>query len=153
MKAVLQRVLNAAVYSEKECIAQIEKGILALVGVADTDGDDDALCIAKKIAGIRIFEDQQGKMNRSVKEVGGCVLVVSQFTLLADTGKGRRPSFTNAAPPDKAQALYAQVVAALQREHINVCTGRFASHMNVTLNNDGPVTIILDTAELLSRST
>ena len=147
MRAVVQRVSSARVEVDGEVIGTIERGLLVLLGVARDDGEKQAAWIADKIAGLRVFEDDAGKMNLSVEDVGGSVLVVSQFTLLGDCHKGRRPSFTSAAPPDRADALYQVVVARLREHGLAAETGVFQAHMAVHLVNDGPVTLILDTAE------
>ena len=147
MRAVVQRVSSARVEVDGEVTGAIERGILVLLGVARDDGEKEAAWIADKIAGLRIFEDDAGKMNLSVEDVGGSALVVSQFTLLGDCHKGRRPSFTSAAPPDRADALYRVFVARLRERGLPVETGVFQAHMAVHLVNDGPVTLILDAAE------
>ena len=143
VRAVLQRVVRAAVSVEGETVGEIGPGLLALVGVGPEDDEETARALAGTIARLRIFPDGDGKMNLSVGDVGGSVLVVSQFTLYADTSKGRRPSFVGAAPPDKAEPLVAAVAAALAEEGITVAGGRFGAHMEVSLVNDGPVTIVL----------
>lgn len=148
MKACIQRVSRAQVMIDGQVVGQIGPGMLVLLGVAAGDRPADAQALATKVAGLRIFEDDEGKMNRSLAEVGGAMLVVSQFTLLADCRKGRRPSFTDAAPPEQAAELYQAFVAAVQAEGIPVATGRFRQHMEVELVNDGPVTLILDSREL-----
>jgi len=145
MRAVLQRVTRASVEVEGQIVGQIDTGWLVLLGVARGDGDDDAGRIAEKIAQLRAFEDEQGKMNLSVQEAGGSVLVVSQFTLLGDCRTGRRPSFTEAAAPADAERLYLLVVERLKELGLNVATGTFRAMMNVALVNDGPVTLLLDT--------
>jgi D-tyrosyl-tRNA(Tyr) deacylase len=147
MRTVIQRVSKACVCVEGEEIARIGPGLLVLLGVSREDGPRDVQYMAEKIAGIRIFEDEQGKMNRSVQEVGGSVLVVSQFTLLGDTRKGRRPSFINAARPEQAESLYLAVAEGLRTLGLTVQTGRFQAMMQVALVNDGPVTILLDSAK------
>lgn len=148
MKACVQRVSRAQVMVDGEVVSQIGQGMVVLLGVAAGDRRADAQTLASKVAGLRIFEDDQGKMNRSLAEVDGAMLVVSQFTLLADCRKGRRPSFTGAAPPELAVELYQAFVAAVQAEGIPVAIGRFRQHMEVELVNDGPVTLILDSREL-----
>ena len=127
-----------------EMCGQIGPGILVLLGVAVDDNEADALQLARKIAGLRIFEDDQGKMNLSVVDVGGAMLVVSQFTLLGDCRQGRRPSFTAAAPPELAERLYEVFVDSVARQGIQVATGRFRQHMQVELVNDGPVTLLVE---------
>lgn len=144
MRAVLQRVSAASVVVDGQSIAQIETGLLVLLGVAEGDTADDLKYVFEKTTGLRIFADDDGKMNRSVKDVGGSMLVVSQFTLLADTKKGRRPSFVGAADPQVADDLYQQFVALSRESGIETQTGRFAADMQVSLCNDGPVTIVID---------
>jgi len=148
MRAVVQRVRRAAVVIDGETVASIEGGLLVLLGVTTTDTPDDVQWLADKIANLRIFNDEAGKMNRSVADVGGSLLVVSQFTLYGDCRKGRRPSFVAAAQPDLAVPLYEAFVNALRSLGLPVRTGRFGAMMQVELVNDGPVTIILDTKEL-----
>lgn len=147
MKAVVQRVSEARVDVDAETVGEIGRGLLVLLGVAKGDGDADAVWMADKIVSLRIFEDDEGKMNRSVQEVGGSLLAVSQFTLLGDSRKGRRPSFVDAAPPDVANALYQRFVSRTRELGVATETGRFQAHMAVHLVNDGPVTILLDHAE------
>ncbi len=146
MRAVVQRVSRAEVRVAGEVVGRVGRGLAVLVGVAAGDGEDEARLVADKVAALRIFEDEAGKMNRAVAEVGGAVLVVSQFTLLGDARKGNRPSFTAAAPPEAANALYERVCALLREKGLAVATGVFRAHMEVELVNDGPVTILLDTA-------
>jgi D-tyrosyl-tRNA(Tyr) deacylase len=145
MRAVLQRVTSAAVRVDDEVIGTIERGLVALVGVAHTDTVADAELLARKTAELRIFNDAHGKFNLSLLDVGGAALVVSQFTLFADVRKGRRPGFTDAAPPEVAAPLVDAYADALRRLGVPVATGRFGAHMQVALVNDGPVTILLDT--------
>lgn len=144
MRACVQRVSEAAVTVDGETAGRIGAGLVVLLGVATGDTEDDAAHLADKIATLRIFEDDDGKMNRSLADVGGAMLVVSQFTLLGDCRKGRRPSFTGAALPEEAQRLYEVFVAAVRNAGLEVATGRFREHMHVTLTNDGPVTLLLD---------
>ena len=144
MRAVLQRVTNASVEVERKVVGRIQKGLMVLLGVAKGDDETDVRYLVDKIRSLRIFADEQGKMNRSLTDVGGAVLLVSQFTLLGRTDNGRRPSFDGAAPPDLAKRLYEQVAADLQAGGTSVETGVFASHMSVTLVNDGPVTFVVD---------
>lgn len=147
MRAVLQRVSRASVTVNEEVVGAIDRGIMVLLGVAQDDTDQDALFLARKAAELRMFEDEQGKMNRSVEDLGGSVLVVSQFTLLADCRKGRRPGFSAAAPPDEANRLYEVFVTALRERGLVVATGVFQAEMQVALINDGPVTFLLDTGK------
>ena len=147
MKALLQRVRYARVKVGDEVTGEIGQGLLILLGVAVGDGEREAEFLADKCANLRIFEDDAGKMNRSVLDVGGGVLVVSQFTLCGDASHGRRPSFSAAAPPEEAEKLYLQFVAAMRRHCSQVETGRFRAEMAVELCNDGPVTIMVDTAK------
>lgn len=144
MRAVVQRVSRAGVEIAGETVGQIERGLMVLLGVARDDTVKDALYLAEKSAGLRIFEDDAGKMNRSVVDIGGAVLVVSQFTLLGDCRKGRRPGFTDAAPPEQADALYQAYVETLRAQGLTVATGVFQAEMQVELVNDGPVTLLLD---------
>jgi D-aminoacyl-tRNA deacylase len=144
MRTCAQRVSRAAVTIAGELVGQIERGLLVLLGVAVGDSDDDAKQMAQKIVDLRVFEDDAGKMNRSLAEAAGAMLVVSQFTLLGDCRKGRRPSFIEAAPPEEAQRLYQLFVTEVQNRGIHVETGRFREHMDVSLVNDGPVTLLLD---------
>ena len=148
MRAVVQRVASAAVRVDGRIVGQIGAGLLAFVGVANDDGPADVQYIASKIRDLRIFPDQDGKMNRSVGESGGAVLVVSQFTLQGDCRKGRRPSFDAAAAPSLAQPLYEDVVRQLRDAGLTVATGSFQAHMDVDLVNDGPVTMLLDSRKL-----
>lgn len=144
MRALIQRVTSASVTVEDLVIGRIDRGLLVFVGVANQDGPPDVRYIVEKVQGLRVFEDDGGRMNRSVGEVGGSLLVVSQFTLQADCRRGRRPSFDRAAPPDRAEALFSEVVAGLGATGVPVATGRFGAHMAVSLVNDGPVTILID---------
>ena len=145
MRAVVQRVSAARVEVGGEVVGEIDKGLVVLLGVANGDGEREAVWLADKIAGLRIFEDDTGKMNRAVQDVGGSVLVVSQFTLLGDCRKGRRPSFTDAAPPEEADRLYQKFVERVRESGLRVETGVFQARMSVHLINDGPVTLLLDT--------
>ncbi len=147
MKAVLQRVSEAEVWVDGENIASIGAGLLVLLGVAKGDGEPELDWLLGKIAALRIFEDDEGKMNRSIQDIDGEILLVSQFTLLADARKGRRPSFDLAAPPAEAEVMYELAVERLKEKGLPVQTGRFGADMKVGLVNDGPVTILLDTAE------
>ena len=144
MKAVLQRVANAAVSVEGEILGSIGPGLCVLLGVSRADGPKEASRLAGKVARLRVFEDENGRFDRSLLDVGGEALVVSQFTLLADTAKGNRPSFTDAAPPDQAETLYEAFCDGLRGLGVPVATGRFGARMAVELVNDGPVTIVLE---------
>ena len=144
MKAVVQRVTSARVTVDTRVVGEIGRGLLVLVGVANEDGPTDVQYIAGKVRDLRIFPDENGRMNRSVVETGGSVLVVSQFTLQGDTRRGRRPSFDAAAPPALAQALYEDVVRILRETGLGVATGVFGAHMMVELVNDGPVTLLIE---------
>ena len=144
MIAVVQRVHRCHVDVAGETIGQIEKGLLILLGVAQGDDENAAAYLADKIANLRIFEDNHGKMNLSCLDIGGHVMVVSQFTLLGDCRKGRRPSFVKAAPPEHAESLYGYFTAQLRSKSIPVETGQFQAMMQVYLVNDGPVTLIVE---------
>ncbi len=144
MRALIQRVSRASVHVDGEKAAGIGLGFLVLLGVADEDGEAEAAWLARKIAGLRLFEDNAGKMNLGLGDVGGAVLAVSQFTLYGDARKGRRPSFTRAAPPTQAQELYEKFCALLAAQGVAVEKGVFQAHMEVSLVNDGPVTLWLE---------
>lgn len=144
MRTVIQRVERASVSVEGEIRGQIGAGFLVLIGVEEGDGDADFRYIAEKVPNLRVFEDEQGKMNRSLLDVGGELLAVSQFTLLGDARGGRRPSFITAARPETADPMYERLVADWRARGIRVETGVFGAHMKVSLVNDGPVTILLD---------
>jgi D-aminoacyl-tRNA deacylase len=145
VRAVVQRVGYARVRVDGEIVAEIGEGLCALVGVNHTDTDAEAVRMARKLAGLRLFGDEAGTMNRSVLEAGGSVLVVSQFTLYGDTARGRRPSWSAAAPAAQAQPLVDAVVSALRQEPVPVAAGRFGAAMQLELVNDGPVTVIVET--------
>ena len=147
MKAVIQRVLSASVSVDGKEVGSINRGLLIFIGVAKDDNSADLDYLVKKTVGLRIFKDQDSNMNLSIKDVGGEALVVSQFTLCANTNKGRRPSFTNAAPPEVADSIYQQYCKKLQEENVSVQTGQFGAMMEVKLINDGPVTILLNSME------
>ena len=147
MRAVVQRVSSARVEVDGSISAAVAQGLLVLLGVAKDDGAGEAEWMAKKLVGLRIFEDGEGKLNLSVQDVGGSILLVSQFTLLGDCRKGRRPSFTEAAPPEEASRRYQEVARRLRESGVPVATGVFRARMEVHLVNDGPVTLILDTPE------
>jgi len=144
MRACIQRVRSAEVRVAGEITGRIDLGMLVLLGVAPDDSESDAQYLAKKIAGLRIFEDSQEKMNLSLADVHGAMLIVSQFTLLGDCRRGRRPDFTAAAPPEHAEKLYQVFVEAVAAQGIPVGTGRFRQHMEVSLVNDGPVTLFVE---------
>ncbi|MCL6520519.1 MAG: D-tyrosyl-tRNA(Tyr) deacylase [Armatimonadetes bacterium] len=147
MRAVIQRVKSASVKINNRTVGKIGHGVAVLLGVGINDTSEDAYWLAEKTANLRIFEDGEGKMNLSLLDVGGSALVVSQFTLYGDAKKGRRPSFTNAAPPEKADSLYQEYVEKLQSLGVPVETGVFGAKMLVTIKNDGPVTLLLDTED------
>ena len=148
MRAVLQRVTHARVTVDSRTVGSIGPGLVVLLGIAEGDGLEETQRLAAKTAEIRIFADDEGRFNRSLLDAGGEALVVSQFTLLADVRKGRRPSFIAAAAPGEAARLVDAYAGALRDLGVSVATGRFGAHMHVELENDGPVTIILDTGEL-----
>lgn len=144
MRVVVQRVSRASVRVGGDVVGEIGRGLLVLLGVAHADRADEARWLADKVVGLRVFEDADGKMNRGVADVGGGVLVVSQFTLYGDCARGRRPSFIDAAPPEIAIPLYEAFIEAVRAQGVPVATGRFGALMQVELVNDGPVTLILD---------
>ena len=144
MRAVVQRARRASVRVEGETIGEIGPGLVVLVGAGQRDSDRDVAWLVGKIAGMRIFRDDEGRMNRSVVDCGGSVLAISQFTLYGDCRKGRRPSFADALAPEPAQGLYDRFVAGLREAGLTVATGRFGAMMDVELINDGPVTLLLD---------
>lgn len=146
MKAVIQRVTRASVEVDGQVIARIDAGLLVLLGVAKEDSESDVQYIVDKLIGLRIFSDTAGKMNRSIVDIGGRLLIVSQFTLLGDTSKGRRPGFDRAATPERALILYEKIIGMVRDRGIPVETGRFGAHMRVSLGNDGPVTFLLDSS-------
>lgn len=152
MRALVQRVSEASVTVEARTVGAIGRGLLVLLGVGHSDDQQDSQLLARKVVQLRIFEDDGGRMNRSVLDVGGSVLVVSQFTLYADVRKGNRPSFVGAAPPERAQALYRSFCDRVAAQGAPVQHGEFAARMAVRLINDGPVTIWLDTATLPGRA-
>ena len=147
MKALVQRVIGASVAVDGEEVGRIGRGLVVLLGVAIGDTEKDAQYLVQKIINLRIFADSEQKFNLSALDVGGELLLVSQFTLLADTRKGRRPGFESAARPDKAEALFNYAVSLAQNSGLKVATGRFQQHMQVEIHNDGPVTILLDSRE------
>ena len=144
MRACVQRVSEARVSVDGEVCGQIGVGLLVLLGIAVDDTAEDARSLAEKVVGLRIFDDDSGKMNLALPDMQGAMLVVSQFTLLGDCRKGRRPSYIAAAPPELAEPLYQAFVTAVAQQGIEVATGRFREHMHVSLTNDGPVTLLLD---------
>ncbi len=144
MRALVQRVSQASVTVAGEVSGQIDRGLLVLLGVGHNDTSQQVVWMADKIVGLRIFDDAEGKMNLSLVDVGGAMLVVSQFTLFGDCKKGKRPSFINAGPPELAIELYEALVAAVRERGIEVATGRFREHMEVALVNDGPVTLWIE---------
>lgn len=148
MRAVVQRVTQAKVTVDGQVVGEIGKGLLVFLGVGQIDHEKDMVYLANKILGLRIFEDESGKMNLSVKDVNGALLVVSQFTLYGDVRKGKRPGYDKAAPPETANLLYKDFVDYCKTQDIQVETGMFQAHMDVALINDGPVTLLLDSSKL-----
>ncbi|HDQ74124.1 MAG TPA: D-tyrosyl-tRNA(Tyr) deacylase [Chloroflexi bacterium] len=144
MRALIQRVSQASVQVDGDVVGAIDRGVVVLVGVTHGDTEAQAEWLARKIAGLRIFEDREGKMNAGLLDVEGAALLVSQFTLYADARKGRRPSFTDAAPPEIAEALVEHLIQGLRDHHVPVESGVFGAHMLVEIHNDGPVTILLE---------
>jgi D-tyrosyl-tRNA(Tyr) deacylase len=144
MKALLQRVTRASVSVGGEVVGEIGPGLVVLVGIAEGDTAEDARYLARRMVGLRIFADENGKFNLSAKDINGELLVISQFTLIADTRKGRRPSFVAAAPPDKAEPLFNEFVSETGSSGLKVATGRFQQYMQVEIHNDGPVTVLLE---------
>ena len=144
MRVVVQRVSRALVRASGATAGEIGPGLLVLLGVAEGDGDEEAVRLAAKVARLRVFEDEAGRFDRSLLDIGGAALVVSQFTLIADTAKGNRPSFAAAAPPERAEPVYESFCAALRELGVPVETGVFGARMAVELVNDGPVTIVLE---------
>jgi D-tyrosyl-tRNA(Tyr) deacylase len=148
MRAVVQRVLESSVSVDHRVVGQISKGLLVLLGVSSDDTEDDARLVADKVAGLRCFADTDGKFNLSIEDAKGAILAISQFTLFGDCRKGRRPSFTGAARPEKAIPLYELFVATLRDRGLTVATGEFGAHMDVQLINDGPVTLLIDSKKV-----
>lgn len=151
MKAVVQRVRQSSVSIDGKTVGEIQCGLMVLLGVTDVDTEQECDYLADKIAGLRIFEDDAGKMNRSLLDIQGEMLIVSQFTLCADCRKGRRPSFIRAAKPEAAIPLYNRFIAQIQARGIRTATGEFGADMLVSIENDGPVTIPLDTEEIMPK--
>ncbi len=149
MKVLLQRVTGASVSIDGEEVGRIGQGLVAFVGVAEGDSESDIDYLVPKMMGLRIFADEEGRFNISVTDVGGELLLISQFTLLADTRKGKRPSFTEAAPPEQAELLFEQFVEKTRAAGLKVETGRFQQYMQVEIHNDGPVTVMLDSRDRL----
>ena len=147
MRALLQRVSQASVLVEEEQIGKIGPGLVVLLGVHSSDSDTDIAWMADKVVNLRVFPDSEGKMNKSLADIDGEMLIVSQFTLYGDCRKGRRPGYSEAAPPEKAAALYEQFVREINSRGIKTATGRFQAYMQVFLVNDGPVTLMLDSAK------
>ncbi len=148
MRAVVQRVTRSSVTVDEEVVGAIDKGLMVLLGVEHADDGDDVKWLVDKIINLRIFEDEEGKMNKSLLDVEGDLLAVSQFTLMGDCRKGRRPSFSNAARPDSANNLYEDFVKLAGEKGVNVQTGQFQAHMMVDILNDGPVTLLIDSKRL-----
>ncbi|NLF67031.1 MAG: D-tyrosyl-tRNA(Tyr) deacylase [Chloroflexi bacterium] len=144
MRALVQRVSQARVEIDGEVVGAIGRGFVVLLGVAQDDGPAEAAWLANKVAGLRLFEDAGGKMNLALEDVGGSVLVVSQFTLYGDASRGRRPSFSHAAPPEQAEPLVEAFIAGLRDAGLTVATGRFGAMMEVIIHNDGPVTLLVE---------
>ena len=147
MRAVIQRVSSASVTVDSEITGKIGHGLLVLLGIHHDDGDSEIKWMAEKISNLRIFEDNNDKMNRSLMDTGGAMLVVSQFTLYGDCRKGRRPGYSAAAPPEQANALYEKFIDTVKALGIETASGRFQAHMQVSLVNDGPVTLLLDSSK------
>lgn len=148
MRAVIQRVKKASVIVDNNLIGKIDKGLLVFLGVSDNDTENDLDYIFDKTVGLRVFEDEQGKMNKALVDVYGSILIVSQFTLYGDARKGKRPSFSHAARPDKAIPLYEKFIEKCKESGLNTQTGQFGADMDVELINDGPVTILLDSTKM-----
>ena len=147
MRACIQRVSRASVSVDGRVVGEVERGFVVLLGVSESDTDKDVEYLCQKTLGLRVFEDDAGKMNLSIQDVGGSLLVISQFTLYGDCRKGRRPSFIEAARPDKANQLYERFVALAKEQGTHVACGQFQAHMDVELVNDGPVTMLLDSSK------
>ncbi|TCP66270.1 D-aminoacyl-tRNA deacylase [Baia soyae] len=151
MRVVIQRVSKASVTVEEQVVGAIDQGLLLLVGITEHDGEEEIQTLAEKVVHLRIFEDEEGKMNKSLLDLGGSILSVSQFTLYGDCRKGRRPSFMAAARPELAQPLYEKFNEQLRYLGVEVQTGIFGAMMDVSLHNDGPVTILLDSNDLIKK--
>jgi len=147
VKALLQRVTSAAVSVNNEIVGKIGQGLVAFIGIANSDTGKDAQYLAQKAVNLRIFADEAGRFGRSVLDINGEILIISQFTLLSDTRRGRRPSFTEAAPPSRAEGLFEYFVKEVRDTGLSLATGRFQQYMQVEIHNDGPVTIILDSGD------
>ena len=147
MRALLQRVTEASVAINSEVVGRIGPGLVVLLGISRTDGEEEARYVAQKTVALRVFGNDEGKFDRSALDVGAELLIVSQFTLYANTRKGRRPSFTNAAPPREAEELFNRTIELFKESGLTVETGHFQAHMEVSIRNDGPVTIMLDSAD------
>jgi D-tyrosyl-tRNA(Tyr) deacylase len=147
LRALVQRVVKASVTVERDVVGSIGPGLVVLVGISREDGPEEAEYVVAKTVNLRIFNDEAGRFNLSALDTGAELLVVSQFTLYGDTRRGRRPSFVDAAPPEEAEALFAHTVSLFRRTGLSVATGRFQAHMTVSIENDGPVTIMLDSAD------
>jgi len=148
MRAVIQRVSRASVTVDSEVTGEIDAGLLVLLGIHKEDGETEIKWMVDKVINLRIFEDSDGKMNRSLLDSGGAMLIVSQFTLYGDCRKGRRPGYSSAAPPESAKHLYQHFIDAVKQKNISTASGRFQAHMDVKLVNDGPVTLLLDSSKL-----
>ena len=147
MRALVQRVSNASVAIGADDVGSIGRGLVVLLGISQTDGEEEARHIVSKVVNLRIFDNEEGKFDRSALDIGAELLIVSQFTLYGDTRKGRRPSFTEAASPDQAEKLFDQTVELFKQTGLGVETGKFQAHMMVSIHNDGPVTIMLDSED------
>ncbi|MGB9600315.1 MAG: D-aminoacyl-tRNA deacylase [Myxococcota bacterium] len=148
MRAVVQRVISASCEVRGEIISSINRGLLLFLGIGKEDNESDIEYIVEKVTNLRVFEDKSGKMNLSVKDAGGSILLISQFTLFGDVRRGRRPSFDSAMPPQEAEVLYEKVIKRFRESNLRVETGRFREMMRISLINDGPVTILLDSKRL-----